>query len=152
MVTLVPPDDPAVQVVLAALADEYRAVYGTLLDREHGVYADEEFMPPRGAFLVVRDGDRTVAGGALRRLADGVGEIKRLWTAPEARGRGHARRVLDALEAAAADYGYQAVRLETATPQAAAIALYRSAGYEPTEAYGMFRYDPRFVYSEKRLS
>jgi hypothetical protein len=44
------------------------------------------------------------------------------------------------------------VRLETATPQAAAIALYRSVGYEPTEAYGMFRDDPRFVYFEKRLS
>lgn len=152
MVTLVSPDDPSVQVVLAALAVEYRAGYGTLLERENGVYADEEFMPPRGAFVVIHEGKTTVAGGALRRLGDGVGEIKRMWTAPEARGRGHGRRVLAALEATARDYGYGAVRLETATPQAAAIELYRSAGYRPTEAYGMFRDDPRFLYLEKRLS
>jgi ribosomal protein S18 acetylase RimI-like enzyme len=149
---LVRPEHPAAAVVLAALDREYRAGYGTLLEREDGLYHPDEFAPPTGAFVVIRDGDETMAGGALRRLADGVGEIKRMWTAPRARGRGYARRVLAVLEATAIDYGYETLRLETATPQLAAIALYRSVGYEPVEAYGLFRDDPRFVYYEKRLS
>ena len=149
---LVRPEHPAAAVVLAALEQEYRAGYGALLDREEGVYHPDEFAPPHGAFVVIRDGEETMAGGALRRLSDGVGEIKRMWTAPRARGRGYARRVLAVLEATAIDYGYRKLRLETAKPQLAAIALYRSVGYEPAEAYGMFRDDPRFVYYEKRLS
>jgi ribosomal protein S18 acetylase RimI-like enzyme len=149
---LVRPEHPAAATVLSALDLEYRAGYGTLLEREDGVYHPDEFAPPHGAFVVIRDGGETMAGGALRRLSDGVGEIKRMWTAPRARGRGYGRRVLAVLEATAIDYGYRTVRLETATPQAAAIALYRSVGYEATEAYGMFRDDPRFVYFEKRLS
>ena len=149
---LVRPEHPAAAVVLAALEQEYRAGYGALLDREEGVYHPDEFAPPYGAFVVIRDGEETMAGGALRRLSDSVGEIKRMWTAPRARGRGYARRVLAVLEATAIDYGYRKLRLETAKPQLAAIALYRSVGYEPAEPYGMFRDDPRFVYYEKRLS
>ena len=149
---LVRPEHPAAAVVLAALEQEYRAGYGALLDREEGVYHPDEFAPPHGAFVVIRDGEETMAGGALRRLSDGVGEIKRMWTAPRARGRGYARRVLAVLEATAIDYGYRKLRLETAKPLLAAIALYRSVGYEPAEAYGMFRDDPHFVYYEKRLS
>jgi ribosomal protein S18 acetylase RimI-like enzyme len=109
---------------------------------------DLEFEPPHGAFVVIRRDEQTMAGGALRRLSDGVGEIERMWTAPEARGRGYARRVLAVLEAAAIDYGYRALRLKTAPSQAAAIALYRSVGYEPAAASGL----SDFLFFEKRLS
>ena len=109
---------------------------------------DLEFEPPHGAFVVIRRGEQTMAGGTLRRLSDGVGEIERMWTAPEARGRGYARRVLAVLEAAAMDYGYRAVRLKAAPSQVAAIALYRSVGYEPATAAGL----SDFVFFEKRLS
>jgi ribosomal protein S18 acetylase RimI-like enzyme len=149
---VVSPEHPAAAVVLAALEREYRAGYGTLLEREDGVYHPDEFAPPHGAFVVIRHGGETLAGGALRRISHDVGEIKRMWTAPQARGRGYGRRVLAVLEATAVEYGYRTLRLETATPQAAAIALYRSVGYEATERYGLFRDDPRFVYYEKRLT
>ena len=63
-------------------------------------------VPPAGAFVIVREDGRVVAGGGVRRLDEGVCEIKRMFVVPEARGRGHGRRVLSALEAAAADLGY----------------------------------------------
>ena len=109
---------------------------------------DLELMPPRGAVVVVRNGDETMAGGALRSLSDGVGEIERLWTAPLARGRGYGRRVLAVLEAAALDYGYRTLRLKASPSQAAALALYRSVGYEPIETRGLGDY----LCFEKRLS
>src|SRR5687767_9870294 len=57
-----------------------------------------DFAPPAGRFLVLYDGDRPVACGGLRRLDAGAAEIKRMYVAPEARGRGYSRRLLAALE------------------------------------------------------
>ena len=133
---LVRPEHPAAAAVLDALDDA-------------GVCHPDEYAPPHGAFVVIRDGEATMAGGGLRRQSDGVGEIERMWTAPQARGRGYARRVLAVLEATAIDYGYRTLRLKTAAPQVAAIALYRSVGYEPIEPAGLFG---DFVLYEKRLS
>jgi ribosomal protein S18 acetylase RimI-like enzyme len=93
----------------------------------------------------------TAAGGALRRLGAGVGEIKRMWTAPRFRGRGYARLVLAELERAALRRGYHTLRLETGNLQLAAIRLYASLGYEETAPYGDHGADPRCVSFEKRL-
>jgi GNAT superfamily N-acetyltransferase len=76
-------------------------------------YSGFEFLPPAGAFIVLESDGMTLAGGALRRLGPGVGEITHMWTAPEHRGRGYAQRVQEALEAAALRRGYHTVRLET---------------------------------------
>ena len=61
--------------------------------------------PPGGAFLLLREGDEPVACGGLRTLdaAAGSGEIKRMYVVPAARRRGHARRLLGALEDAACE-------------------------------------------------
>ena len=62
-------------------------------------------------------------------------EIKRMFVEPAARGRGHGRRVLEALEAAAAELGYRRLRLDTAQSMTTAIALYRGAGYRDIPDY-----------------
>jgi ribosomal protein S18 acetylase RimI-like enzyme len=144
-------DDPAVAPLLAGLNEEYRALYGAAVDGELERHDAAELAPPAGAFLVVESDGATVAGGALRRLAEGVGEIKRMWTAPAHRGRGHARRVLGELEYVGRRYGYGALRLQTGDAQTAAIALYRSAGYRPIERYGRYRDEPRCLCFEKAL-
>jgi ribosomal protein S18 acetylase RimI-like enzyme len=54
---------------------------------------------------------------------------------PEARSRGHARRLLVALEDAAADLGYEIARLDTGPQQPHARALYESAGYRSIPSY-----------------
>src|SRR5512142_241921 len=41
-----------------------------------------------GDFLVMTEGGCIIGTGALRRLEDGVGEIKRLWLLPEYQGQG----------------------------------------------------------------
>jgi ribosomal protein S18 acetylase RimI-like enzyme len=149
---LVSPSDPAAAPLLAGLRHEYHRAYGPEVAAELDRYSPIEFLPPGGAFLIVEEDGMTVAGGALRRLGDGVGEIKRMWTSPDHRGRGHARRVLTALEQAAGRRGYHTLRLETGNLQLAAIALYTSAGYGEIEPYGRYFSDhPRCVCFEKRL-
>ncbi|HWM10512.1 MAG TPA: GNAT family N-acetyltransferase [Solirubrobacteraceae bacterium] len=94
-----------------------------------------EMVPPSGAFAVLREDGVAVAGGGVRRLGDGVCEIKRMFVVPAARGRGHGRRVLEALEAAAVSLGYARARLDTALSMTTAMALYSSAGYVAIEDY-----------------
>lgn len=103
--------------------------------------AGEPGTPPSaadvGVVLVARDDDGTALGcGALRPLADGVAEVKRMYVVPAARGRGVARAVLAALEDAARDRGWTTVRLETGPRQPEAIGLYTRAGYRPIAAFG----------------
>jgi GNAT superfamily N-acetyltransferase len=146
-------DDPAVAPLIESLAEEYRRNYGAILDGEMSAYEASEFGPPVGTFLIAQVDGETVAGGGLRRAADGIAEIKRMWTAPAHRGRGHARRVLAALERAAKTLGYHTVRLETGSLQTAALGLYHSAGYVPvTKPWGgNYAEDPRWRGFVKRL-
>ena len=89
--------------------------------------------------LVARDDDGTALGcGALRELGNGVAELKRMYVAPSARGRGVAKAVLAGLEEAAHERGWTTLRLETGPRQPEAIGLYTRAGYRPIEAFGAY--------------
>ncbi|WP_460955000.1 GNAT family N-acetyltransferase [Parasphingorhabdus pacifica] len=94
-----------------------------------------DFVPPAGVFLVVR-AEGVVAGcGALRSAGPGVGEIRRMWIAPEARGRGAGRLLLRELESHARSYGFRSLVLDTADELGEARSLYASAGYLEVPAY-----------------
>lgn len=97
---------------------------------------------PHGAFVVARLDGSPVGCGALRPLPGGppgVGEVKRMFTTPEARGRGVARAALARLVAIAEELGYTGLVLETGTRQLEALALYQAAGWHPLEPYGEYR-------------
>jgi GNAT superfamily N-acetyltransferase len=127
-------DDDAVQRLAAAQQAEVRARYDG---------KGEPGTPPSAAdisvVLLARDDDGTALGcGALRRLGNGVAEIKRMYVAPAARGRGIATALLAALEDTARDRGWTTLRLETGPRQPEAIGLYSRAGYRPIEAFGAY--------------
>ena len=94
-----------------------------------------EFNPPKGAFVIARLDRRPVGIGALKRLDEQTGEIKRVWTAPEARGLGVARRVLRALEGCARDRGFSRLRLDTNRALVEARAFYLKDGYRDIPRY-----------------
>ena len=109
------------------------------------------FDPPHGAFLVGWVDGEAVACGGIARYDDTTAEIRRMYVAPQARGRGLSRLVLSALEDEARALGYSFVRLETGHLQATAIGLYVSTGFGPIPRYGPFVNDPKSVCFEKRL-
>ena len=85
--------------------------------------------PPSGLFVIARLDGEAVGCGGFKRVGKTTGEIKRVWTAPSARGLGIARRVVRTLEAAAREVGLKTLRLDTNRALTEAHALYRKEGY-----------------------
>lgn len=109
----------------------------------------KEFDPPHGTFLVGTIDGRPVACGALKLVSPEVGYIKRMWVDGSLRGLGLGRRLLTALEDAAADLGCTTVQLETNRTLKEAIQLYRSAGYDEVSAFNDEHYAHHWF--EKKL-
>ncbi|GJG85942.1 blasticidin S-acetyltransferase [Gemmatimonadetes bacterium T265] len=83
--------------------------------------------PWRNLDLVLRDGAGAVLGGALGEINAGWCFLKALWVDERLRGRGHGRRLLAAVEAAARGRGCLGVYLDTYSFQARPF--YERAGY-----------------------
>jgi DNA-binding MarR family transcriptional regulator/GNAT superfamily N-acetyltransferase len=88
-----------------------------------------EFAPPKGAFVVMRLHGRPVACGGFKPFPPDAAYLKRMWVAPEARGLGVGRRLLQALEERAGAAGYRKTCLETNRTLKEAQRLYRASGY-----------------------
>jgi GNAT superfamily N-acetyltransferase len=128
----VPSHEPPATALVAAMVDEVSELYGRIDVPGAPSATPEDFAPDQGgAFLVVYEDGVPVAGGGLKRLDDEACEIKRMYVVPEARGRGHASRLLQALEDEARRMGYAIARLDTGVHQPAAQAMYERAGYAP---------------------
>ncbi|MEU8382526.1 GNAT family N-acetyltransferase [Streptosporangium sp. NPDC048865] len=122
--------DPEVEPLLADLHHEYTSRYGP--NEEISRYPGERFTPEHGgAFLVLVEHGRTVAGGAFFRHDEETAELKRIWTHPGHRRRGLGAAVVRELEREAARQGYRRIYLTTGPRQPEAAGLYLSTGYRP---------------------
>ena len=145
-----PFDSPDVQTLCLAQQCEMHGIYG---EADIGPAREAPmFVPPDGVFLVLRDDDgRAVGCGGIARFDQTRGEVKRMYVAPEARGRGLGRRLLEELEAQARSLGYSTVVLETGDRQPEALGLYESAGFERIPCYPPYDTRELSLCFEKRL-
>lgn len=93
------------------------------------------FVPPHGAMLLAVAGEEPLGCGGILTLEPGVGEIKRMYVRPAARGRGLGAALLRALLSQAAAMTLGRVRLDTAPELLEAQALYRRFGFLPIPPY-----------------
>jgi len=90
-----------------------------------------------GTFLVLLDEGKIVGTGALNRLEDGVGEIKRLWLLADYQGKGWGYRLMQQLLEEARRQGYKKLRLETSPEyQQRAYMFYKKLGFYDIPRYG----------------
>jgi GNAT superfamily N-acetyltransferase len=110
----------------------------------------DEFAPPKGTFLVIRRDDELVGCGGFKPLPPDAVYLKRMWVAPEARGQGLGKRLLDALEERASAMGYRKIKLDTHRSLSEAQQLYRNRGYREIAPFSERRYAHHWF--EKTLS
>lgn len=119
-----------------AYLQEIDARFDTGFDPARAPSADPgELIPPSGALLLARIDQGPVGCGALKVIGDGIGEIKRMWVSPGARGLGIAQRLLDGLEQQALGMRLHTLRLDTNRALTEARALYARNGYLEIERY-----------------
>ena len=120
-----------------AMRAEVEALYADLdmNSPEMPAAGPAELNPPAGAFLVGYLDGVAVCCGGIKRLDERACELKRMYVAPDVRGRGVARALLEALEQRARRLGYSVARLDTGPKQPAAQRLYESAGYVAIENF-----------------
>jgi ribosomal protein S18 acetylase RimI-like enzyme len=82
-------------------------------------------------------GERLIGCAGWRRHGADA-ELKRMYTAKAARGRGLGRRLLVTIEDSAREAGCKRLILETGDRQPEAVALYESAGYARIEDFGYY--------------
>jgi ribosomal protein S18 acetylase RimI-like enzyme len=101
-----------------------------------------EYAPPTGRLYLATVNDRAAGCIALRKLGDGICEMKRLYVRPQFRGHRLGRTFVDRIIDDARQMGYNRMRLDTLPGKMdAAIAMYRSLGFKDIERYYDNPYD-----------
>jgi ribosomal protein S18 acetylase RimI-like enzyme len=108
---------------------------------EHAVDAvsredpNDDLALPHGALLVAHQDEVIWGCAGLRFLPDRIGEVKRVFVAPAARGRGLGARLMDELEYLAREHDLSTLRLDTRRDLVEARRLYARLGYEEVPAF-----------------
>ena len=98
-----------------------------------------EYAFPEGCILLAYCEGRPAGCVALRKLEDGICEMKRLYVKPEFRGLEIGKTLSRMIVGKAREIGYGKMRLDSLSSMVEAISIYRSLGFEEIEPY---RFNP----------
>jgi ribosomal protein S18 acetylase RimI-like enzyme len=141
MVSILPAQVPA---DLPALSQLFRAYAASLpIDLGYQGFDGElaalpgKYAPPSGALLIARDASGEALGCVAMRPLEtpGICEMKRLYGAPEGRGRGLGKALALAIIDAARAAGHSDMLLDTLPTMHDAQALYRALGFREIAPY-----------------
>ena len=135
-----------------ALLEASHALMREMFSEEENYFLEiDELCTPDILFFAAREGEETLGTGALSLKPD-YAEVKSMFTAKTARGRGVAAALLRAIEDAARDRDISLLRLETADQLSAAVRLYERHGFTRCAIFGDYQPNQSSVYMEKYLT
>lgn len=91
--------------------------------------------PPKGIIYLLKAKESIIGMGALKKLEQNVGEIKRMYIRPPWRGRGYGKQLLNKLLEKGKEFGLSTFRLETSKFMKVAQHIYKSNGFVEIEEY-----------------
>jgi ribosomal protein S18 acetylase RimI-like enzyme len=95
-----------------------------------------KYAAPLGRLWLAIDEGQVVGCIALRKLEDGISEMKRLYVRSSARGKGVGKLLVQSLIEEARKIGYEKMRLDTYPPKMGqAVKIYHSMGFVEIEPY-----------------
>ncbi len=139
-----------ITIIKAASKNDLSAAAGLFREYETGLGLDlcfqgfeaelaslpGKYAPPDGRLFLAYSDGRLAGCIALRKLDEGICEMKRLFVRDEFRGRKIGINLIEQLISAAQEIGYSRIRLDTHPPKMAkAVALYRSLGFVEIPPY-----------------
>jgi putative acetyltransferase len=140
---LLKPNSPAEWREARRLVEEYAASLNVDLSFQNFAqeleHFEREYSPPSGAFLLAQEKGSFVGCVGLRKLSDTVGEIKRLYVQPTARGLGLGEALVRCIVDEGKKLKYVRLVRDTLPSMLAARSLYQAFGFKPVAPY---RYEP----------
>lgn len=118
------------------LVDELSSLLGRAYGSSGRASFDQFNQPADTAFVVAYLRDEPVGCGAVRRISDQLGEVKRMYSRREGMGIGSS--VLETLESLATELGFIDLCLQTRRANSVAVEFYMGAGYEEVAAWGTY--------------
>ncbi|MEP7212952.1 MAG: GNAT family N-acetyltransferase [Acidobacteriota bacterium] len=146
-----------IQAESQAEIDEARRLfreYETWLDEDLCFQSFEEevrnlpgkYAPPDGRLFIAYSDGNPAGCVAMRKLNDGICEMKRLFVRPQFQGHGIGNFLIEKIIDSARAAGYEKLRLDTYPPKMGkAVKLYESHGFYLIDAYYENPYDVLFM-------
>ncbi len=132
-------DRPAVWALISSVLRSYGITPDEHTTDQDLVDIQAYYWNSKGAFFVLLDGQEVIGTVALHHETDALCELCRMYLAPQYRGQGLGRRLLEHSVREARVSGFKEMYLKTASVLVEAIALYQRAGFiavEGAEAVG----------------
>ena len=142
---------PEIKELLEAHLDLMRTI--TPPESVHALDLDGLRVPEVTFWTLWIDGE-LLSCGALKQISPSHGEIKSMHTPALARGRGLGRRMVEHFLNAARLRSYTRLSLETGSFDAfiPARSLYADFGFQMTEPFGNYEFDPNSAYMTLELA
>jgi putative acetyltransferase len=142
--------DPRDPQVVALLEASHALMENLFPPEDNHFLSIDALCVPEIRFRVAVDGDVVLGCGAVA-VKDGYGELKSMFTAQSARGRGVAEAIVVALGDVAREAGLKALKLETGNALGAALRLYERCGFTYCGPFGDYAANDTSVFMEKGL-
>ncbi len=112
-------------------------------------FSIDDMEDEKSIFVIARSGSKAAGCGAIRRIDDSTGELKRMYAKEQ--GLGVGTSILNFLENKALEFGYSRLICETRKINVGACSFYVRNGFHVIPNYGKYQGRDEAVCFEKRI-
>ncbi|MBE5975798.1 MAG: GNAT family N-acetyltransferase [Paenibacillaceae bacterium] len=112
-------------------------------------FSIDDMKDEKSIFVIARRGSKAAGCGAIRRIDDSTGELKRMYAKEQ--GLGVGTSILNFLENKALEFGYSRLICETRKINVGACSFYIRNGFHVIPNYGKYQGRDEAVCFEKRI-